>query len=64
MKLTFIGTDGSMGLRKGKTYRVEIKTYKNSSLIYVDWDGGRCPYSSPAAFAKNWKEAVPKCLKQ
>ena len=55
MKLRFIGKDGSMGLKQGKAYSVAIKN--STSYIYVIWDGGSCPYSSPQALSKNW-EAV------
>lgn len=63
MTMQFVGADGSMGLRHGELYHVEIKTsfcfsgpclwarvYKDGQY-YLD-----CPYSSMSAFVNNWKE--------
>ena len=50
--LRFIGTDGSMGLVYGRKYKVRV--YSDSTYIWVEWNNGRCPYSSPINFAKNW----------
>lgn len=61
MLLRFIGKDGSMGLRHGRVYDVAIKAVMGSyGFIEVGWKtrGWRtewCPYSSPAALAKNWE---------
>lgn len=52
MKLVFIGMDGSMGLVTGKVYKVSIKS--DDRYIWVSWNNGSCPYSSPATLAKNW----------
>lgn len=53
MYLRFIGTDGSMGLKFGKVYRVRVTS--DNRYIYVQWDNGRCPYSSPQTLAANWR---------
>ena len=53
MKLKFIGTDGSMGLKHGQVYDVYI--YTKRGKIIVAWDPNHwCPYSSPQALAENW----------
>ena len=52
MKLKFIGEDGSMGLKNGSVYFVQV--YTDRGKIYVDWGLHYCPYSSPQALAKNW----------
>ena len=58
MRLKFIGTDGSMGLRHGKVYEVSIRTVNNLIVATIDrggwFDKFYCPYGSPQAFAKNW----------
>lgn len=53
MYMKFIGQDGSMGLRLGKVYKTRI--YSNDGLIFVQWNSGCCPYSSPQSLAANWK---------
>lgn len=50
--LRFIGADGSMGLKHGRIY--PVKVYSTLGKIVVDWNNGRCPYSSPSSFATNW----------
>ena len=55
MQLRFIGSDKSLGLRKGAVYKVKI--YDSLNCIIVMWDTGLCPYSSPQSFAKNWEVA-------
>ena len=54
MKLKFIGEDGSMGLKHGKVYLVQI--YADRGKIFVAWGTGSCccAYSSPQALAANW----------
>lgn len=63
MKMKFIGTDGSMGLRKGYVYNVKaikgplFQRYNlwveiENSLITTQT---RCPYDSFEAFFKNWQ---------
>ena len=52
----FIGTDGSMGFRKGKRY--QIRTACKNSHIYVLEERGRglwCPYQNVETILKNWK---------
>lgn len=54
--LRFIGTDGSMGLRKGKTYLVRI--YTKLGRIVVNWGNTEntvCPYSSLETLCENWE---------
>ena len=53
MYLKFIGADGSMGLKSGINYKVRITS--DDIFIWVYWNGGKCPYSSPQSFADNWK---------
>lgn len=62
MKYKFIGTDGSMGYKHGKTYRVFIyeERYDGSLLIAAGnwfniWSKPTIPYGSQAAFEKNWE---------
>ena len=54
MYLKFIGADGFMGLQFGRNYQVKITS--DGTFIWVQWDGGRCPYSSPQTLAANWKK--------
>lgn len=54
--LRFIGTDGSMGLKHGHIY--PVKVYSVLGKIVVDWDNGRCPYTSPSSFAANWAKII------
>ena len=59
MKLTFIGANGSMGLRHGQTY--DCRLYSSQRFIWVKWmdDDGelkQCPYSSIRKMLENWKE--------
>lgn len=59
IRLRFIGTDGSMGLRTGKVYSVSI--YTKLGDIVVNWSiedttGNKCcPYSSLKTLCKNWE---------
>ena len=54
MKLRFIGTDGSMGLKHGGVYDVYIHTI--GPYIELIFKGGKtCPYESPQALAANWE---------
>lgn len=56
MILKFIGEDGSMGLKKGKYYRVSIKSDGKYICVYWISDGksNMCSYSSPQALVLNW----------
>ena len=58
----FTGEDGSMGLRNGGVYVIELKSYPQHIWRYiVQWVDPTtnkvkgCPYSSESAFHKNWK---------
>lgn len=53
MLLRYIGEDGSMGFRHGRTYDVRLSS--NNVWIWVHTRLGLyCPYESPQAFAENW----------
>jgi len=62
MKMMFIGTNGSMGLRKGYTY--DIKVIKGPFFerypIWIEISNSlittqtKCPYDSFEAFFRNW----------
>lgn len=58
MKLKFIGTDGSMGLRHGETYKVRVFSSGEYIVVEVYRDNGAygCPYSSLANLYKNWED--------
>lgn len=58
----FTGEDGSMGLRNGRVYMIEVKSYPQNTWAYiVQWVDPNtnkvnwCPYSSESALHKNWK---------
>lgn len=56
----FIGTNGSMGFKKGKIYNINIKEQLNV-IVLRTMDGKLwCPYSSMEAFYKNWKILLRK----
>jgi len=51
--MKFIGEDGSMGLRRGQIYNVQISS--KGEYIWVDWGFCKmCSYESPESLAKNW----------
>ena len=67
MVAEFIGTDGSMGLRRGQTYNITIT--EDSHYIWVKWSPKnildaaaqllgampfRCPYTNEASLRENW----------
>lgn len=57
VKGTFIGKDGSMGLKHGMTYRIHIESV--NGYIRVTWNdmlGNEhlCPYTSVQTFKENW----------
>lgn len=58
MRLKFIGTDGSMGFRHGREYKVKVwSDYEYIWVTYKEWLFGpkiSCPYSGPQRFAENW----------
>lgn len=55
MLAKFIGTDGSMGFKKGKIYNINIKEQLNTIEVRTRNERLWCPYSSMEAFLKNWK---------
>lgn len=55
MRLRFIGTDGSMGLRRGQVYRLAVQPFRDGVRIVSPIV---CPYASDAAFWRNWE--VPR----
>lgn len=58
MKLRFIGTDGSMGLRNGHVYKVNVRSSGKYIIVFIEKNflhRMECPYGSPQAFAKNWE---------
>ncbi|WP_423773918.1 ABC transporter permease, partial [Angelakisella massiliensis] len=62
MEMTFIGKDGSMGLRHGKTYRVLM--FCAEGHIWVSWNDSDdrmkvCPYTSLNTLYANWKTPAP-----
>ena len=64
-KIRFVGNDGSMGLREGRLYDVELE-FDNGSGHYfavVARDGSgplSIPYQSLRAFMNNWKSPKHK----
>ena len=60
MKLIFTGKDGSMGLKRGKSYICTIQAHPNSNYIWLNTFANgeilRCPYSSFKALFENWME--------
>ncbi len=57
MYMKFIGKDGSMGLKHGKTYSVRIES--RYPYIWVVWGAGKaCPYDSMYGLRANWKEVI------
>ena len=72
MKATFIGADGSMGLRHGQIYHLEVKIDLKSETVMVEGyhnprdlfsdipiRGFACPYDNMNGFLKNWE---PVCF--
>ena len=66
MKLKFVGTDGSMGLKHGEIYDVLASVMFIEDSINVKWL--ECTtykehrYSSPAAFAADWAKPGQKVV--
>ena len=58
-KCRFIGTDGSMGLRKEKTYILEVEG--NAVIVYSAADRYKKPFTkvpyTVEGFLSNWREA-------
>lgn len=49
----FIGSDGSMGLRRGQT--MPLSVYMWNGRIWACWNGWCCPYDTVEAFSRNWR---------
>ncbi len=56
MYLKFTGENGSMGLVHGRVYDVTITNENGFIMVYVEFCGPSCPYSSPQSFAANWSK--------
>lgn len=56
-KFTFTGQDGSMGLKKGQTYELDVYSNTIGTIVYVDTPRGEiiCPYESIGTFCVNWR---------
>lgn len=57
MKAIFIGADGSLGLKHGRTYDIKAISIAGLSKhpITIRIDGiGVCPYSSFESLSANW----------
>lgn len=58
MKLKFKGEDGSMHLKTGQVYEVEIRTIRQYIVLFIKhpvFGCIKCPYGSPGTFERNWK---------
>lgn len=53
--LLFIGTDGSMGFRRGQAYDAEVVLPRFGYPVLVRTEGLQIPYGSLAAFMRNWR---------
>lgn len=58
MHLRFVGANGSMGLKHGNVYNVDVNT--DGKYVWVDWGKNKCPYSSFENFASNWETTMYK----
>ena len=58
--LRFVGKEGSMGLTNGRIYRVRVTSKDHYIWVSIPnmffGNAWQCPYSSPEAFAANWKK--------
>lgn len=50
---TFVGTDGSMGLTRGESYKCTVKLIDGTIYVQIGY-WFSCPYSTLSAFQKNW----------
>jgi hypothetical protein len=56
MRATFVGRDRSLGYRTGCTYDLITSSSDKYPIIVRRSNGrGYCPYSSEAAFRRNWR---------
>lgn len=56
-RLTFLGTDGSLGYRTGSTYYIKIFNFPDGTVAIERTDGtGYCIYSNVIRFLENWGE--------
>lgn len=58
MKLRYKGTDGSMRLKTGQIYEVEVRTIQQYIVVIVKHPALgyiKCPYGSPGSFDRYWK---------
>jgi hypothetical protein len=53
IKAKFIGADGSMGFRNGKSYWVSVKE-KNGMIWVKTFFGCPCPYAGIKSLQRNW----------
>lgn len=49
----FIGSDGSMGLRRGQV--MPLSVYVGNGRLLACWGCGCCPYDTVEAFSRNWR---------
>ena len=60
MYLKFIGRDGSMGLRHGNKYKVNLYTHGAGLIAHIRINmflNVTCPYDTLIGFSKNWEVA-------
>ena len=51
----FIGTDGSMGFKRGEIYTIELSYDDNRDWLIVRSGRLWCPYSNLTSLLKNWE---------
>ena len=54
-KMTFIGKDGSMGFKYGKTYELSLTNQNNYIVIRCSSPAVTCPYTTVGTFLENWR---------
>lgn len=59
IKARFIGEDGSMGLKRGRVYLIQLYTLNGHICVSWTTSSGRqnkvCPYSSLKTLCANWE---------
>lgn len=55
MKLLFIGTDGSLGLKKGETYDAAVIIKDSHIVVKIPSKLVSCPYTTLHNFLSNWE---------